>query len=117
VIHVYMDDFRRCPKGFTLARSVEECIELLRLTEVDILSLDHDMGPDEKTGTEVAVAIAREGLYPREIYLHTSSMCGKKSMYEILYQNKPEHVVLHNCPIPFERLDAIARQEEQRAGK
>ncbi|GAA0379005.1 cyclic-phosphate processing receiver domain-containing protein [Paenibacillus motobuensis] len=117
MIHVYMDDFRRCPKGFTLARSVEECIELLRLTEVDILSLDHDMGPDEKTGTEVAVAIAREGLYPREIYLHTSSMCGKKSMYEILYQNKPEHVVLHNCPIPFERLDAIAHQEEQRAGK
>jgi len=117
VIHVYMDDFRRCPKGFTLVRSVDECIELLRLTEVDILSLDHDMGVDEKTGTEVAVAIAQEGLYPREIYLHTSSSCGKKSMYEILYQNKPEHVVLHNGPIPFERLDDIAHQAEQRAGK
>ena len=28
-------------------------------------------------------------------------------MYEILYQNKPEHVILHNGPIPFERLDEI----------
>lgn len=110
VIHVYMDDFRRCPEGFTLARSVDECLELLRLMEVDILSLDYDMGPGEKTGSDVAAAMAREGLYAREIYLHTSSMYGKKSMYEILYQNKPEHVILHNGPIPFDLLDEIERK-------
>lgn len=109
MIHVYMDDFRRCPQGFTLARTVEECLELLRLTEVDILSLDYDMGPDEPTGTEMAAAMVREGLFPREIYLHTSSITGKKSMYEILYQGLPEQVQLHNGPIPFERLEEIAR--------
>ncbi|GGH22764.1 hypothetical protein GCM10008013_21410 [Paenibacillus segetis] len=108
MIHVYMDDVRRCPKGFTLVRSVDECLELLRVAEIDILSLDHDMGPGEKTGTYVATAIAAEGLYPREIYLHTSSMYDKNKMYEILHQNKPEHVVLHNGPIPFDRLDDIA---------
>ncbi|MGG6311051.1 cyclic-phosphate processing receiver domain-containing protein [Paenibacillus macerans] len=109
MIHVYMDDFRRCPLGFTLARTVDECLELLRMTEVDILSLDYDMGPDEPTGTDVAAAMVREGLYPREIYLHTSSIYGKKSMYEILYPNLPEQVQLNNGPIPFERLDDIAR--------
>ncbi|RUT48130.1 cell division protein FtsJ [Paenibacillus anaericanus] len=116
MIHVYMDDVRRCPKGFTLVRSVDECIELLRVMEVDILSLDHDMGPGEKTGTEVATAIAQEGLYAREIYLHTSSIYGMKAMYEILYQNKPEHVVLHNGPIPFERLDEIAHAAKKTSG-
>lgn len=50
LIHVYMDDLRRCPSGFTLVRTVDECIELLRISEVDILSLDYDMGPGEKTG-------------------------------------------------------------------
>lgn len=115
MIHVYMDDIRRCPIGFTLVRSVDECIELLRLVEVDILSLDYDMGPDEKTGAEVAKVIATEGLYPREIFLHTSSMAGKKSMYEILYQNKPAHCILHNGPIPFERLDEIERNARNNA--
>ncbi len=110
MIHVYMDDFRRCPQGFTIARSMDECLELLRAMEVDILSLDYDMGPGEKTGSDVAAAMVREGLYAREIYLHTSSMYGKKSMYEILYQNKPEHVILHNGPIPFDRLDEIERK-------
>lgn len=114
MIHVYMDDFRRCPKGFTLARTVDECLELLRLVEVDILSLDHDMGPGEKTGTDMVLAMVQEGLYAREIYLHTSSMYGKKSMYELLYQNKPDHVVLHNGPIPFALLDQIALVAEKK---
>ncbi|WP_114495798.1 cyclic-phosphate processing receiver domain-containing protein [Fontibacillus phaseoli] len=109
-MHVYMDDFRRCPQGFTIARSMDECLELLRAMEVDILSLDYDMGPGEKTGSDVVAAMVREGLYAREIYLHTSSMYGKKSMYDILYQNKPEHVILHNGPIPFDRLDEIERK-------
>lgn len=117
VIHVYMDDFRRCPLGFTLVRTVDECIELLRISEVDILSLDYDMGPGEKTGAEVASAIAIEGLYPREIFLHTSSMAGKKSMYEILVQNKPECVILHNGPIPFDRLDEIESLTRRSARK
>lgn len=117
VIHLYMDDFRRCPQGFTLARTVDECLEVLRLTEVDILSLDYDMGPGEKTGTDMVKAMVQEGLYAREIYLHTSSMYGKKSMYELLYQNKPEHVVLHNGPIPFDLLDEIEMESERKSGK
>lgn len=114
MIHLYMDDLRRCPKGFVLARTGEECLELLREMEVDILSLDHDMGPDGMTGTEVAAAMVREGLYAKEIYLHTSSIHGKNSMYELLYPNKPEGVVVHSCPIPFERLDEIAEKAEEK---
>lgn len=105
-----MDDLRRCPKGFTLVRSVEECLQVLREVEVDILSLDYDMGPGEPTGSDVVSGMVREGLYANEIFLHTSSMYGKRKMYEMLYQNKPERVTLHDGPIPFSRLDDIAKE-------
>ncbi|USB35057.1 cell division protein FtsJ [Paenibacillus sp. YPG26] len=109
-MHLYMDDMRRCPAGFTLVRTGQECLEVLRTTQVDILSLDYDMGPEGMTGGEVAAVMANEGLFAREIYLHTSSLQGKMSMYETLYTCKPEDVILHNGPIPFDRLDEIADQ-------
>lgn len=116
VIHVYMDDIRRCPDGFTLARSGDECLHLLREFEVDILSLDYDMGLDEMTGTEVAAIIASEGLYSKEIFFHTSSLMDKQKMYETLYQNKPKHVVIHNGPMPQERLDEIEKTLDLNCG-
>ncbi|GIP19928.1 hypothetical protein J22TS3_02030 [Paenibacillus sp. J22TS3] len=91
-------------------RSGQECLEVLRTTEVDILSLDYDMGPEGMSGGEVAAVMAREGLFAREIFLHTSSLHGKMSMYETLYSSKPDHVIIHNGPVPFERLDEIAHQ-------
>lgn len=108
MIHLYLDDYRPCPKGFALARDGGECLTMLRECEVDILSLDHELGWGQMDGTDVVKAMIHEGLYAREIYLHTSSMSGKKSMYELLYQAKPEHVILHNGPIPSERLEQIA---------
>lgn len=71
-MHVFLDDYRSCPKGFVLATNAEECLLLLRDGEVDILSLDYELGPDSMNGGEVGASIVQEGLYPREIYLHTS---------------------------------------------
>ncbi|WPP43337.1 cyclic-phosphate processing receiver domain-containing protein [Paenibacillus hunanensis] len=113
MIHLYLDDYRPCPAGFALARDGEECLMMLRECEVDILSLDHELGWGQMDGTDVVKAMIHEGLYAREIYLHTSSMSGKKSMYELLYQAKPEHVILHNGPIPAERLEQIARTAQK----
>ncbi len=113
MIHLYLDDYRPCPTGFALARDGEECLMMLRECEVDILSLDHELGWGQMDGTDVVKAMIHEGLYAREIYLHTSSMSGKKSMYELLYQAKPEHVILHNGPIPTARLEQIARTAQK----
>lgn len=108
MINVYMDDFRKVPQGFILARTTEECLLLLREYEVDVLSLDHDMGPVDDTGSEVARLIVLEGLFPREVYLHTSSLWGRKEMYETLYAAKPEGMQLHNGPMSQDKLLAIA---------
>jgi 23S rRNA (cytidine2498-2'-O)-methyltransferase len=76
--------------------------------EVDILSLDFDLGPGEPTGKEVVLGMISGQLFPREIYLHTSSISGKKEMYELLYQSVPEHVKLHNGPMPRDVLQRIS---------
>lgn len=108
MINVYLDDVRPCPKGFVLARNAMECIELLRSCEVNVLSLDFDLGWDEPTGLEVARFIATENRYPGMIYLHTSSPAGRLQMYQTLYLRKPDHVSLYNHPMPEELLGKLA---------
>ncbi|WP_028593656.1 cyclic-phosphate processing receiver domain-containing protein [Paenibacillus assamensis] len=107
MIHVYLDDWRKCPDGFVLARNMEECILLLEGAEVDILSLDHDLGPDEPTGTELVAEMVNRGLYAKRIYLHTSCDRGRSRMYEMLYMNKPSEVELYNGPMPLHVIEQV----------
>lgn len=109
MIHIYLDDWRRRPDGFVLARNMDECLALLESDEVDILSLDHDLGPGEPTGTELVKEMVRRKLYAKRIYLHTSSALGRQRMHELLYSNKPEGVVLHNGPMPDQVLEEVRR--------
>jgi hypothetical protein len=108
MIHVYLDDYRHCPTGFMLASNAEECILHLKESEVDVLSLDYDLGWGNKTGIDVAVWIVQNQKYPREIFLHSSSAPARLRMYDLFYQAKPAHVSLQNAPVPQERLDQIA---------
>ncbi|MNP17651.1 hypothetical protein D3C76_1100890 [compost metagenome] len=113
-IHLYLDDIRRCPKGFTLARTGEECLLMLREYEVDILSLDYELGyMSPMCGRDVVATIIREGLYPCEVYLHTSSMSGKQEMYQLFYEHKPADMILHNGPMSEETLQKIALSADQ----
>ena len=111
-IHVYLDDLRPCPKGFVLAKNMEECVELLTSCEVDILSLDHDLGWDEPTGYDVAKYIVEHRLYPKVIYLHSANPVGRMNMYQLLYRYKPDHVKIYNSPVPEHVLEQIARSAD-----
>ena len=51
---VYLDDERTPPEGWRLVRWPDEVIDLLKTGEVTHLSLDHDLGDDERgTGYDV----------------------------------------------------------------
>ncbi|MCR8631873.1 cell division protein FtsJ [Paenibacillus sp. N5-1-1-5] len=113
MIHVYLDDMRPCPKGFVAAHSAEECILLLQECEVGILSLDFDLGWGQPDGLNVVHYIVAAGRYPEEIYLHTSSLSGKKAMYQLLYQNKPEGVQLINGPMLYDTLQKISNTVQE----
>lgn len=89
MINVYVDDLRICPEGFTIARTYEEAIQLLINNNVDILSLDHDLGEDEtgnlrKTGYDLVKYICENNIKVNKIYLHTDNVVGKENMFETL---------------------------------
>jgi len=108
MINVYLDDFRPCPKGFVLARNVEECLALLSNCKVNILSLDHDLGFGEPTGYDLVKKMVQHGYYANEIYLHTSSASGRMNMYQLLQKHKPEHVSIYSHPMPMDVLERAA---------
>ncbi|GMX64448.1 hypothetical protein Elgi_37170 [Paenibacillus elgii] len=89
MINVYVDDLRDCPEGFQVARTYEAAIELIKDNEVDILTLDHDLGEDAegnelKNGYDLVKYICENGLRANKIYLHTDNPVGRKNMYETL---------------------------------
>jgi hypothetical protein len=110
VIHVYLDDMRPCPRGFTSAKNAEECMLLLQQCEVDVLSLDHDLGWNQKNGCEVVAWMIEQKRFAKEIYLHSSSLPARKRMYEMLYFAKPEEVLLFDTPVPDNRMGEIAKE-------
>lgn len=110
MIHVYLDDLRPCPQGFTLAKDVKECILLLQEFDVDILSLDHDLGwSTMETGMDVVIWLTQQRKFPKTIYIHTSSPSACTAMYQTLYTAKPEGMSLYPHRIPDDLLLQIAQ--------
>ncbi|RTE05404.1 cyclic-phosphate processing receiver domain-containing protein [Paenibacillus whitsoniae] len=109
MIHVYLDDSRPCPSGFVLARDAVECIALLEECEVDILSLDHDLGwMTKQTGMDVAEWLVQTRKFPQTVYIHTSSPWACKEMFQLLNGAKPEGMTLFPHKMPDELLLEIA---------
>jgi len=93
MINVYVDDLRDCPIGFVVARTYQQAIHLLENNEVDILSLDHDLGEDLQgnllpTGYDLVKYICEKGLRANKIYLHTDNPVGRENMYHTLHGAK-----------------------------
>ncbi len=108
MIHVYLDDYRPCPKGFVPARDAQECRLLLEEETVDILSLDFDLGWGQPTGMEVVRHIIASRKFPRRIYIHTSSAAGRVSMYHELSRHLPGDSQLFGGAMPAALLQEIA---------
>lgn len=88
-INLYVDDLRTCPEGFVLAKNIEEAKHYIENFEVEILSLDHDLGEDEygkilPTGYDFVKYICENGLRADKIYLHTGNPVGRENMYNTL---------------------------------
>jgi len=75
---VYLDDERVAPPGWRQVRWPDEAIELLVTGRVTDLSLDHDLGDDERgTGYDVVLwierAVATEGFVPPRMAVHSAN--------------------------------------------
>lgn len=84
-MRVYLDDQRLTPEGRTRAYWPDEVIALLKLGQVQELSLDHDVGDDERgTGYDVVPwieeAVALEGFVPPAISVHSANSSARDKM-------------------------------------
>jgi len=88
---VFLDDTRQPPDGYTLVRTAEEAIELLKSGSVTHLSLDHDLGifteTGEVTGYNVVLwleqAVVEGTLTPPEVITVHSSNPGARTKMEL----------------------------------
>ncbi|GGI44141.1 hypothetical protein GCM10008018_05620 [Paenibacillus marchantiophytorum] len=88
-INLYVDDLRDCPDGFVLARTYEAAIQIIETNEINILTLDHDLGEDQEgkelpNGYDLVKYFCEHGLKANKIYLHTDNPVGRNNMYETL---------------------------------
>jgi len=81
---IYLDDERETPPGWVRAYWPDEVIVALEQGGVGVVSLDHDLGDDQRgTGYDVVLwienAVATRGFLPPEIRVHSanSSACHK----------------------------------------
>jgi hypothetical protein len=108
MINVYLDDVRSCPRGFVVARSAEDCLVLLAENEVNLLSLDFELGLGQPNGLTVVHGIITSGKYPLEIFVHSSSLMGRAQMVHELRAVNPQGVIIHDGPMPSYILEAAA---------
>lgn len=88
-INLYVDDLRDCPEGYVVARDMDEAIKFLEEYEIDVMSLDHDLGEDSEgnllpTGYDLVKYFCENGLYVNKIYIHTDNGVGRANMFETL---------------------------------
>lgn len=77
-IMVYLDDERVTPEGWVRVYWPDEAIELLKSGNVEAISLDHDLGDDERgKGYDVVLwieeAVAMHGFKPPVITVHSAN--------------------------------------------
>jgi hypothetical protein len=83
---IYLDDLREAPAGWTRTYWPEDTIKLLYTESVTHLSLDHDLGNDERgTGYDVLTWIEEQIVYkgyipPPNIQVHSANVSAKKKM-------------------------------------
>lgn len=108
-INLYVDDLRDCPKGFIIARTIEQAKYYIDNYEIGILSLDHDLGSDSTgkilpTGYDLVKHICERGLIIEYIYIHTDNPVGRENMYQTLLGAQKrgfvnDNIKIYNYPI------------------
>ena len=82
---IYLDDERATPEGWTRAYWPDEVIALLQEQEVSEVSLDHDLGDDDRgTGYDVLLwieeAVVTDGFKPPRLKIHSANVSARTKM-------------------------------------
>lgn len=115
-LKLYVDDIRKSPNGWELARTNTKAIALLRTGHVEEISLDHDIcfydrpqkiiQETEETFMPIVwyLMLMDKQVAPKRIYLHSANPAGRRNMYEFLADSGlDERVTVSPCsPIYYD---------------
>jgi hypothetical protein len=84
-LKVFLDDERVTPEGWVRTYWPDEVIALLKSGEVSEVSLDHDLGDDERgTGYDVILwieeAVVTRGFVPPKMSVHSANSSARQKM-------------------------------------
>lgn len=84
-MRIYLDDERPAPQGWIRVRWPDEAIALLETGDVAELSLDHDLGDDQRgTGYDVLLwieeRVVRDGFIPPILHVHSANPAARLRM-------------------------------------
>lgn len=86
-VKIYLDDERDPPAGWILVKTPKEAISMIKRGNVTDISLDHDLGDDEKIGTgyDVLTWIEKKVFTDKtfklpDIKIHTANPSARKRM-------------------------------------
>lgn len=84
-LRVFLDDERATPEGWVRTYWPDEVIDLLETNAVAEVSLDHDLGNDQRgTGYDVVIwieeAVALRGFTPPKITVHSANSSAREKM-------------------------------------
>ena len=88
-VNVYLDDERQTPDGWVRVYWPEDAIRIMETVKVTRISLDHDLGPDPRTGYDVLKWI-EEQVYTKPdfhlplVSIHTANPSARKKMQAAL---------------------------------
>ena len=82
---VYLDDERETPDGWVRSYWPDEAIALLKTGRVEQISLDHDLGDDDRgTGYDVVIWLEEQvivhGMTPPIIRVHSANSSARAKM-------------------------------------
>jgi hypothetical protein len=84
-VRVFLDDERETPDGWVRVYWPNEAIALLETGTVTEISLDHDLGDDQRgTGNDVVLwieeAVITRGFHPPVIHVHSANSSARHKM-------------------------------------
>jgi hypothetical protein len=90
-VRLYVDDVRRPPIGWALARSLNEAHAFLleHRDDLEMVSLDYDLGEGQPSGFEVLLMMEREGIWPSHLSFHSSDLGCRERMTEFVRRVHP----------------------------
>jgi len=98
-VNVFVDDTRTPPAGYRWARTAEQAVQYLRTGNVNLLSLDYNLGTPPITGSTIVHYMIDNNIYPQQIVIHSSSPAGRRRMLRLLLAHKPESVTVRVRPL------------------